>query len=147
MASSIRTVTVDCSDALALAGFWAHVLGWHVFHDGDPEVVVASSFPESGDGPTLLFIPVAEGKSAKNRMHLDVEPTDRTRDEEVERLVGLGATQVEDHRTADGMGWVWLADPEGNEFCVLRSRAERAAGDRVHSYRIEDRPVSPATQP
>ena len=73
----------------------------------------------------LLFIPVPEGKTAKNRMHPDLAPVDRTRDEEVERLVALGATRIADHRAADGAGWVVLADPEGNEFCVERSDAER----------------------
>jgi predicted enzyme related to lactoylglutathione lyase len=58
-------------------------------------------------------------------MHLDLLPTSRSRDEEVERLLGIGATLVEDHRTADGAGWVTLADPEGNEFCVERSQRER----------------------
>ena len=61
----------------------------------------------------------------KNRVHLDLLPTNRSRDEEVERLLGLGATLVEDHRQADGVGWVTLADPEGNEFCVERSLKER----------------------
>jgi len=63
-------------------------------------------------------------------VHLDLRPTDRTREEEVERLLALGATQVADRRTPDGFGWVVLADPEGNEFCVLRSDAEVAAAGR-----------------
>jgi hypothetical protein len=71
---------------------------------------------------------VPEGKMVKNRMHLDLLPTARTRDEEVQRLLGIGATLVEDHRKADGAGWVTLADPEGNEFCVERSLRER---DRI----------------
>ncbi|MBO4209902.1 VOC family protein [Micromonospora echinofusca] len=62
----------------------------------------------------------------KNRLHLDLEPVDCTRDEEVARIVGLGARQVDDQRRPDGTGWVVLADPAGNEFCVLRSTAERA---------------------
>ncbi len=61
------------------------------------------------------------------RIHFDLEPTDRTREEEVARVVGLGATQLADRRNPDGSGWVVLADPEGNEFCILRSAAERAA--------------------
>ena len=61
----------------------------------------------------------------KNRIHFDWMPTDRTRDDEVERIVGLGATLYEDHRRADGLGWVTLLDPEGNEFCVERSTGER----------------------
>jgi hypothetical protein len=63
-------------------------------------------------------------------MHFDLRPTDRTRDDEVERLLSIGATQFEDHRDirGDGTGWVTLTDPEGNEFCVLRSDAERTLG-------------------
>src|SRR6266508_5201972 len=69
---------------------------------------------------------VPEAKAVKNRLHLDVQPVDRTRDEEVERLIGLGAKLFEDHRLPDGRGWVTLVDPEGNEFCIERSSAERA---------------------
>src|SRR3954453_6062573 len=127
MASSLHNITIDCTDARALGRFWAEALGWHVFYDDDPEVVVAPSYPPVGEGPKLLFIPVPEPRTVKNRVHLDIQPQDRTRDEEVERLLGLGARVVEDHRNADGTGWVWLADPEGNDFCVERSAAERAA--------------------
>jgi predicted enzyme related to lactoylglutathione lyase len=125
MASIFRNITVDCSDARVLARFWAEALGWYVFSDDDPEVLVAPSFPRSTELPTMLFIPVPEPRAVKNRLHVDLQPADRTRDEEVERLLGLGATLVEDHRQDDGAGWVWLADPEGNDFCVERSAAER----------------------
>ena len=67
----------------------------------------------------LLFIRVPDDKQLKNRVHLDLRPADRSREEEVGRLVGLGATHFEDHRRPDGSGWVTLRDPEGNEFCVL----------------------------
>ncbi|MET9956588.1 VOC family protein [Streptomyces sp. NPDC006339] len=122
MSSLVRHVTIDCSDAYALAGFWAQVLDSKVSDDdrpGDPEALVDSP------GAGLLFIQVPEKKSVKNRVHLDLQPQDRTRDEEVERLLGLGATLVDDQRRPDGTGWVVLADPEGNEFCVERSKAER----------------------
>jgi predicted enzyme related to lactoylglutathione lyase len=138
MVSAARNITVDCRDALALARFWAEVLGWHVYHDDDPEVLVAPQFPPAGAGPTMLFIPVPEPRTVKNRVHLDVQPTDRSRDEEVERLVALGAAVVEDHREPDGAGWVWLADPEGNDFCVERSAAERKAATRSRVYRVSD---------
>jgi predicted enzyme related to lactoylglutathione lyase len=137
MASTLRNVTVDCSDALKLAHFWAEVLGWNIYHDDDPEVLLAPQFPPAIDGPTMLFIPVPEPRNAKNRVHVDLQPTDRTRDEEVERLVGLGATVVEDHRTPEGAGWVWMADPEGNDFCVERSADERAAAKKPRSYHIQ----------
>jgi predicted enzyme related to lactoylglutathione lyase len=78
---------------------------------------------------------VPEAKTAKNRMHLDLAPEDRTRDEEVQRVVGLGARVVEDHRNPDGSGWVWLADPEGNEFCIERSAAERGT-QPVQQWRL-----------
>ena len=76
----------------------------------------------------MLFIEVPDVKQGKNRLHFDLRPTDRTRDEEVARLLELGADQRADRREirGDGTGWVVLADPEGNEFCVLRSEAERA---------------------
>ena len=135
MVSVYRTITVDCASAAALADFWAQVLGWCVFSDDDPEVLVAPSFPADGPSPRMLFIPVPEGKTAKNRIHLDLAPTDCTRDAEVERLLGLGATLVEDHRNDDGTGWVYLADPEGNEFCIERSDAERQT-PTIQRYRI-----------
>ena len=124
MTSLVRHVTIDCADAYALASFWAVVLDAKLAADdfpGDPEAIVESA------GVSLLFIQVPEAKAAKNRVHLDLQPQDRTRDEEVERLLALGATLLDDRRNADGTGWATLADPEGNEFCVERSAAERAA--------------------
>jgi predicted enzyme related to lactoylglutathione lyase len=138
VASSLRNVTVDCTDALKLAHFWAEVLGWNIYHDDDPEVLVAPEFPPHRGGPTMLFIPVPEPRSAKNRVHVDLQPSDRTRDEEVERLIALGATLVEDHRTGEGLGWVWLADPEGNDFCVERGAAERAATTKSRSFHLTE---------
>ncbi|MEC4573676.1 VOC family protein [Streptomyces virginiae] len=122
MASLVRHITVDCSDAYSLGTFWADVLDGSLADDdfpGDPEALV------SAPGSTLLFVTVPDTKSVKNRVHVDLQPQDRTRDEEVERIVALGATVVGDHRRPDGTGWVTLADPEGNEFCVERSAAER----------------------
>ena len=82
----------------------------------------------SPDGATrLLFIEVPDAKQVKNRLHLDLRPADGGRDAELERLLGLGATEVDDRRLPDGRGWVVLADPEGNEFCILRSVAEMEA--------------------
>jgi predicted enzyme related to lactoylglutathione lyase len=135
MTSRFRNVTVDCADAQALGRFWSAVLGWPMFSDEDPEVLVAPGLPQAGPAPAMLFIPVPEGKSGKNRLHVDLQPTDRTRDEEVQRVVELGARVVEDHRQPDGSGWVYLADPEGNEFCVERSADERAS-DAPQHYRL-----------
>jgi predicted enzyme related to lactoylglutathione lyase len=122
MTSLVRHVTIDCADAYRLGAFWAGALGASLNDDdepGDPEATVESP------GATLLFVTVPDPKTVKNRVHLDLQPQDRTRDEEVERLLALGATLVGDHRRPDGTGWVTLADIEGNEFCVERSAAER----------------------
>ncbi|MCM2414872.1 VOC family protein [Streptomyces sp. RKAG290] len=123
MTSHVQHVTVDCADAYELATFWAQVLGASLADDdfpGDPEALVET--PRAA----LLFVTVPERKSTKNRIHLDIQPQDRTRDEEVERLLALGATLVGDHRRPNGRGWATLADPEGNEFCVECSARERA---------------------
>jgi catechol 2,3-dioxygenase-like lactoylglutathione lyase family enzyme len=122
----LRHVTIDCADPYALATFWSSVTGWPLSDEdepGDPEALVEAPPPVPG----LLFVRVPEGKTVKNRIHFDWEPTERTRDEEVARVEGLGATVYEDHRLPDGRGWVTMLDPEGNEFCVERSTAERAS--------------------
>jgi hypothetical protein len=121
----IHSITVDCVDPYRQARFWSDVTGWpedpdDPNHPDDPEGRIVSVH-----GVSLLFIPVPEGKTVKNRMHLDLMPQDRTRDEDVDRLVELGATIIGDHRKPDGTGWVVMADLEGNEFCVVRSAAER----------------------
>ena len=90
---------------------------------------------------SMDFGGVPEPKTAKNRVHLDLQPQDCTRDEEVQRLLDLGASVVEDHRQDDGTGWVWLADPEGNDFCVERGAADRAdeiaVGPQARKPRLE----------
>ncbi|MET9729163.1 VOC family protein [Streptomyces sp. NPDC006458] len=124
MTSLIRHITVDCADAFTLASWWAGALDGELGdddHPGDPEALVTTS------AATLLFVRVEDAKSGKNRVHWDLQPQDRTRDEEVDRLLALGAKIHGDHRRADGTGWVTLTDPEGNEFCVERSAQERAA--------------------
>jgi predicted enzyme related to lactoylglutathione lyase len=124
--SSIRHITFDCGDPYALATFWSAVTGWPVDDEsevGDDEIGVMAPQPL----PMLLFIRVPEGKAVKNRVHLDIAPVECTRDEEVERLTGLGGHVLADHRTPEGKGWIVMADPEGNEFCVERNETERAA--------------------
>jgi predicted enzyme related to lactoylglutathione lyase len=123
MTTRLHNVTFDCADARKVADFWSALTGWNVFYDEDPEVLVAPHFPSDGLG--LLFIPVPEDKAAKNRVHLDLQPTDCSRDEQVTRALELGGTIIGDHRNEDGTGWVTMADPEGNEFCIERSTAER----------------------
>ncbi|WP_202502265.1 VOC family protein [Streptomyces sp. SID5785] len=125
MSSLVRHITFDCADPYTLAQFWAGVLDGSVSDEdvpGDPEALVSSA------GATLLFVRVEDTKTVKNRVHLDLQPQDRTRDEEVERLLGLGAKIAGDHRRPDGRGWVTMLDPEGNELCVERGAGEIAAG-------------------
>lgn len=123
MRTRIRTITFDCARPEIVGRFWAEVTGRELdWEPGDPEALVLG---EDGQ-PELLFLPVPESKTVKNRVHLDLQPAERSRDEEVERLVGLGARVVEDFRQPGGTGFVVLADPEDNELCVERSAAERA---------------------
>jgi predicted enzyme related to lactoylglutathione lyase len=113
--SSVYSVTIDCADPKGLASFWEQVLDYKRTHDGDEEVVIE---PRSGSGDALLFLEVPDVKQVKNRIHFDLKPTDQAA--EVERVKKLGATEVD-----IGQGdvtWVVLADPEGNEFCILRPR-------------------------
>jgi hypothetical protein len=128
MTAYISHTTVDCADAYRLSEWWKPVLGYVDIEDdpnlpGHEECMIRS--PQTGH--QLLFIEVPDAKQVKNRVHFDLRPGERTRDEEVAHLLSLGATQVADQREVrgDGTGWVVLADPEGNEFCVLRSDAER----------------------
>lgn len=123
MVSFIRNVSFDCPDPYALATFWSEVVGHPVDPDcapGDDETII-----EPPGGPRLYFQAVAEHKVVKNRVHICLQPGDRDRDKEVDRLVAAGARVSEDHRTPDGAGWVVLLDPAGNEFCLTRSAAER----------------------
>lgn len=122
----LRHLTIDCADPYRLATFWSEATGWPVSdvdEPGDDEVLVEAPSPVPG----ILFIWVPEAKTVKNRVHFDWQPTERGRDEEVKRLMALGATLHEDHRTADGRGWVTLLDPEGNEFCIEQGKGQPTA--------------------
>ena len=126
MTVKIHNVTVDAHNAYQQSIWWTQVVGWKEDPQDPNEPDHTHCWIGPGDGsPGLLFINVPESKTLKNRMHLDVQPIDGTRDEEVERLLGLGATIFADHRQPDGRGFVVMSDPEGNEFCVERSAAER----------------------
>jgi hypothetical protein len=128
MACHIATTTVDSRNAFTQSLFWSAVLGFAENPDDPNKPEHEECLIQSPDGSQrILFIDVPEAKQVKNRVHFDLEPTDITRDEELQRLVDLGATQIDDRRLADGRGWVVLSDPEGNEFCILRGAAERAA--------------------
>jgi predicted enzyme related to lactoylglutathione lyase len=112
MSSYLLNITVDSADPERVARFWAAVTGWQATREWGDEYAVT---PATG-GPRFYFVPVPEPKTAKNRVHLDVVPGDRSQDEEIARLVGIGASVVSDRRP--DIGWVIMCDPEGNEFCV-----------------------------
>jgi hypothetical protein len=124
--SKFTELAIDCADPSGLARFWCSVLGYEVQAEDDGFIAIGSPMaPEGKDRlgpvpPVLTFAHVPEGKIVKNRVHVDVNPTDRSQDEEIARLIGLGATVLNDSRPE--LSWVTLADPEGNEFDVLADR-------------------------
>lgn len=127
MTASISHTTFDSLDPYAQSLFWSQVLGFSEDPE-DPNQPDDEECMISDGAQHLLFIRVPDNKQVKNRLHLDLQPDETGgRDAELERLLALGATQVDDQRRPDGTGWVVLADPEGNEFCILRSHAERYA--------------------
>lgn len=119
MTLTIQCLTIDATDPGTLASFWEEALGWRRTFADEEEVCLEPPLgsPQDGVAPDLLFIRVPEAHTIKNRLHLDLRPQDQAA--EVDRLLALGATRVD-----IGQGevtWVVLADPEGNEFCVLRA--------------------------
>ena len=116
MASRFHTVVIDARDPAALAQFWKDVLDWKTIYESPDEVVIAKNDEQY---PGLVFGSVPEEKQIKNRLHIDLAPDDR--DAEVERIIALGATHADVGQSGDE-GWIVLADPEGNEFCVLSAR-------------------------
>lgn len=128
MTSFVSHTSVDCIDAYALSRWWQAVLDYVEDADDPNEPGHEECLIGSREGHHhLLFIKVPDAKGVKNRVHLDLRPLEGTRDDELARLLALGSTALDDRRNADGTGWVVLADPEGNEFCILRSKAEVAA--------------------
>ena len=128
MTSRFTELAIDCADPHALARFWCAVLGYEVL-DEEEDGVVTIGAPASADEqprpgpvpPTLTFARVPEGKVGKNRLHLDLSPSDQDQDAEVRRVLELGARHADVGQTGDEP-WVCLADPEGNEFCILGTR-------------------------
>ena len=120
MAIRWQCVCVDSADPARIAPFGEQALGWRRTYDSPDEVVLEppAGSPEDGVAPDLLFLRVPEAKSGKNRLHLDLRPDDQAA--EVARLEGLGARRVSVGQ-GTGVSWVVLADPDGNEFCVLRA--------------------------
>jgi predicted enzyme related to lactoylglutathione lyase len=121
----IDWIGIDCEDASGLARFWAQALGYTVLEDDDPdEVMIVPAAPTPG--PRFIFLRVPEGKTVKNRIHLDLRSDDQVA--EVERLISMGAEPID-----IGQGdvtWVVLADPEGNEFCILRDLTDKDRAER-----------------
>ena len=119
MSSLVLNITFDCLDARAVARFWEAVTGHpsELQHQPGNDYWVVG--PPDGSLPRLLFVTVPEKKATKNRVHLDLLPKDAaSQEEEVTRLLGLGASIVDDRRRSSPGGWIVMADPEGNEFCV-----------------------------
>ena len=115
-----QCIDVDSTDPARTATFWEQALGWRRTYDSPDEVVLEppAGSPEDGVSPDILFLRVPEEKSVKNRLHLDLRPDDQGA--EVARLEALGARRVDVGQGLD-VTWVVLADPDGNEFCVLRA--------------------------
>ena len=121
MASILTEVIIDANDPKLVAHFWGEVLGWPVIED-ERGLCWTSATGDHTARPMLVFVPVEASKSVKNRVHLDVSPSGADQAEELERLLALGARRVD-----VGQGdvpWVVLADPEGNEFCLLGRRVD-----------------------
>ncbi|WP_328991442.1 VOC family protein [Kribbella sp. NBC_01245] len=131
MALRWYSVVVDCRDVRGQAAWWAEALEWQVIYETDDECVIVPSWadekvmretPWERVGPGMVFVAVPDEKKVKNRLHFDLAPhTSQDRDAEIARLEALGARHVDVGQTEDG-SWTVLADPEGNEFCVLSSR-------------------------
>ena len=120
MASRTDNFCIDAHDPAAQARWWAEVLDDFVLPEDPGKWDDEECWLEGPGERAMIFLRVPEPKTVKNRMHVCLQPTDRDRDAEVERLLGLGATMYDDRRQGPDKGWAVLADPEGNEFCVLR---------------------------
>ena len=123
----IQCVCVDTADPARLASFWQSALGWRRTFEQDGQVVLEPPEGSADDGvaPDLLFLRVPEERAGKNRLHLDLRPDDQAA--EVARLEGLGASRADVGQGAD-VSWVVMADPDGNEFCVLKPLAQAQPG-------------------
>ncbi|MFX4271378.1 VOC family protein [Propionibacteriaceae bacterium Y1685] len=132
MALRWYTIVIDCQDVAAQARWWAEVLDWQLIHEApDEAVIVPKDIPPdplpvqewTKVGPGMVFVPVAEGKSVKNRLHIDLAPhLDDDRDALINDLLAKGATRADVGQDRAKATWDVLADPEGNEFCVLSAR-------------------------
>ncbi|MBF6061175.1 VOC family protein [Nocardia terpenica] len=124
MACRITELVIDCVEPQRLADFWCAVLGYvEVGWEGDALEIGPPGIGFGGPQPTLVFVRSTEPKRGKLPLHLDVNATDRDQDAELERLLGVGARKVDIGQGSDA-AWHVLADPEGNEFCLLRRRVD-----------------------
>jgi len=121
MACRFTELVVDCRDPESLAAFWAAVLDYRVLSSEEDEVEIGPEAGFGGPAPTLVFGRVADPTPGKLRLHIDVSPTDRDQDDELQRLLDLGARPADVGQTGEE-SWHVLQDPEGNEFCLLRTR-------------------------
>jgi catechol 2,3-dioxygenase-like lactoylglutathione lyase family enzyme len=121
VACRFTEVVVDCRDPETLAAFWAAVLDYRVLSREEDEVEIGPDAGFGGPAPTLVFGRVADPTPGKLRLHIDVSPTDRDQDDELQRLLDLGARPADVGQTGEE-SWHVLQDPEGNEFCLLRRR-------------------------
>jgi catechol 2,3-dioxygenase-like lactoylglutathione lyase family enzyme len=124
MACRFSELVVDCRDPEVLARFWCEVLDYRELSREDGAIEIGPEAGFGGPAPTLVFGPVDHPTPGKLRLHIDVSPTDRDQDAELQRLLDLGAVRADVGQTGDE-NWHVLADPEGNEFCLLRRRVDR----------------------
>ncbi len=115
MTSRLAVIAIDAHDVRAVAAFWCAVLGWQVVEEEDGLVGITGDDPAA---PGIDVLPVPEGKTVKNRLHRDLRADGTSTAAELERLLALGARRLDVGQPADA-GWTVLADPEGNEFCLL----------------------------
>lgn|SRR5215204_2743366 len=118
MAVSLHHIVIDTHDLPALARFWAQVLDWRILSEREREVVIGA---DATAAVGICFMPVTDEKAVKNRLHLDLVPDAGDRDAEIDRILALGARRVDIGQTG-AESWTVLADPEGNEFCVVRPK-------------------------
>jgi hypothetical protein len=124
MACRFSELVVDCRDPESLAAFWAAVLDYReLSRDEDGAIEIGPEVGFGGHAPTLVFAPVPDPTPGKVRLHIDLSPTDRDQNEELDRLLGLGAVPTDIGQTGEE-NWHVLADPEDNEFCLLRRRLD-----------------------
>lgn len=122
MAAALTEIVIDCTNPRVLAEFWSAVLDWPLQETDDGELWLSATGGFDAR-PFIVFEEVTEAKTLKNRVHIDVNPVGCDQAEELERLLALGATRA-DVGQGDDVPWIVLADPEGNEFCLLSRRAE-----------------------